>query len=173
MMVYTTGTGVHGFTLDPSIGEFLLSHPDIRIPSPPQRIYSVNDGNYTRWSRGQRRFVDHLKGVDGRNDKPFSSRYIGSLVADLHRTLLYGGIFMYPADEKSPKGKLRLLYEAAPLALVCEQAGGRATNGEQDILDLQPQALHQRTPLYIGAREFIDLADTYLAEDRVPVAANG
>jgi fructose-1,6-bisphosphatase I len=173
MMVYTTGSGVHGFTLDPSIGEFLLSHPDIRIPAPPQRIYSVNDGNYTRWSRGQQRLVDHLRGVDGRNDKPFSSRYIGSLVADLHRTLLYGGIFMYPADDKSPRGKLRLLYEAAPLAFVCEHAGGRATDGERDILDIRPEALHQRTPLYIGAREFMDLADTFLATDRVPVAAHG
>jgi fructose-1,6-bisphosphatase I len=173
MMVYTTGTGVHGFTLDPSIGEFLLSHPDIRIPSSPQRIYSVNDGNYTRWSRGQQRFVDHLEGRDGKNKQPFSSRYIGSLVADFHRTLLYGGLFMYPPDSKSRQGKLRLLYEAAPLAFVCEQAGGRATDGERDILDILPDALHQRTPLYIGAREFIDLADTYLAEDRVIAVANG
>jgi fructose-1,6-bisphosphatase I len=111
MLVYTTGNGVHGFTLDPSIGEFLLSHPDIRIPNPGKRIYSVNEGNYARWSEGQRRLVDHLKGVDGENDKPFSTRYIGSMVADLHRTLLYGGLFMYPADSKNPQGKLRLLYE--------------------------------------------------------------
>ena len=172
MMVYTTGNGVHGFTLDPSIGEFLLSHPNIRIPSAPQRIYSVNEGNYTRWSRGQQQFIDHLKGTDGRNNQPFSSRYVGSLVADFHRTLLYGGIFMYPADSKSPRGKLRLLYEAAPLAFICEHAGGRATNGERDILDVEPDELHQRTPLYIGAREFMDLADSYLAQDRIPVAAN-
>ncbi|MGH7466439.1 MAG: class 1 fructose-bisphosphatase [Longimicrobiales bacterium] len=173
MMVYTTGTGVHGFTLDPSIGEFLLSHPDIRIPKPSTRIYSVNDGNYTLWSPGQQRLVDHLRGVDGKNDKPFSSRYIGSLVADLHRTLLYGGIFMYPADRKSPRGKLRLLYEAAPLAFVCEQAGGRATNGEQPILDVAPESLHQRTPLFMGSTEFMDLADSFLAADRVAVAASG
>ena len=115
MLVYTTGTGVHGFTLDPAIGEFILSHPDIKIPSPGQRIYSCNEGNYVRWSPAQRRLVDHFKGLDGQNDKPFSSRYIGSLVADFHRTLLYGGIFMYPADAKSPNGKLRLLYEAAPI----------------------------------------------------------
>src|SRR5690606_729409 len=125
MLVYTTGNGVHGFTLDPSIGEFLLSHPDIKIPAPPQRIYSVNEGNYSGWSEGQRRLVDHLKGLDGDVGRPFSARYIGSLVADFHRTLLYGGLFMYPADARNPRGKLRLLYEAAPLAFICEQAGGR------------------------------------------------
>ena len=170
MMVYTTGTGVHGFTLDPSIGEFLLSHPDIRIPSPPQRIYSVNEGNYTRWSPGTRAFIDHLKGADGKNTKPFSSRYVGSLVADFHRTLLYGGIFMYPRDSKSPNGKLRLLYEASPLAFICQQAGGRAIDGERDILLVQPQSLHQRTPLFIGAKELVDQAQEYLARDRVAVA---
>jgi fructose-1,6-bisphosphatase I len=166
MMVYTTGTGVHGFTLDPSIGEFLLSHPNIRIPSPPQRIYSVNEGNFSRWSEGQRRLVNHLKGLDGTNDRPFSSRYVGSLVADFHRTLLYGGLFMYPADRKSPRGKLRLLYEAAPLAFICEHAGGAAIDGERAILDLQPETLHQRTPLYIGAREYIDLTRTFLKLDQ-------
>jgi fructose-1,6-bisphosphatase I len=165
MMVYTTGNGVHGFTLDPSIGEFLLSHPDIRIPKPPQRIYSVNEGNYARWSEGQRRLVDHMKGLDG--GKPFSSRYIGSLVADLHRTLLYGGIFMYPGDRKNPRGKLRLLYEAAPLAFICEQAGGRASDGERDILDIEPSALHERTPLFMGSAEFVDMAQEFLAADRL------
>ena len=171
MMVYTTGNGVHGFTLDPSIGEFLLSHPNIRIPKPPQRIYSVNEGNYSRWSVGQRRLIDHLKGLDGTNEKPFSARYVGSLVADFHRTLLYGGLFMYPADKKSPNGKLRLLYEAAPLAFICEHAGGAAINGELPILDVQPRSLHQRTPLYIGAREYIELTQTFLALDR-PIAAS-
>ena len=171
MLVYTTGTGVHGFTLDPSIGEFLLSHPDMRIPAQSQRIYSVNEGNYTRWSPGMRKLVDHMKGVDGRNNKPFSSRYIGSLVADVHRTLLYGGIFMYPADAKSPHGKLRLLYECAPLAFVVKQAGGRAIDGETDILSLEPESLHQRTPLYIGSAEFVDMAQAYLAEDRIQVSA--
>lgn len=172
MLVYSTGTGVHGFTLDPSIGEFLLSHPDIRLPTPPQRIYSVNEGNYTRWSDGMRRFVDHLKGTDGRNPKPFSGRYIGSLVADFHRTLLYGGIFMYPADSKSPRGKLRLLYEAAPLAFICQQAGGRAIDGERDITAIEPESLHVRTPLFIGSTEFVDLAQSFLAqEQRTPIAA--
>jgi fructose-1,6-bisphosphatase I len=164
MLVYSTGHGVHGFTLDPSIGEFLLSHADIRIPSPGQRIYSVNEGNYTRWSEGQRRLVDHLKGADGRNDRPFSSRYIGSLVADFHRNLLYGGLFMYPADKKCPRGKLRLLYEASPLAYICEQAGGRATDGERAILDIAPEALHERTPLFIGTAEYVDLAESFLTE---------
>jgi fructose-1,6-bisphosphatase I len=167
MLVYTTGNGVHGFTLDPSIGEFLLSHPDIRTPRPGRRIYSANEGNYTRWSDGQRRLMDHLKGVDGRNDMPFSSRYIGSLVADFHRNLLYGGIFMYPADTKSPKGKLRLLYEASPLAYICEQAGGRATDGERDILSIAPESLHERTPLYIGSAEYVDLAESFLRQEAV------
>jgi fructose-1,6-bisphosphatase I len=173
MMVYSTGNGVHGFTLDPSIGEFLLSHPEIRIPEPPQLIYSVNEGNTTRWSDGQRRLVDHLKGVDGKNKKPYSSRYIGSLVADFHRTLLYGGIFMYPADTKSPEGKLRLLYEASPLAFISEHAGGRGSDGERDILDIEPKSLHQKTPLYLGSREMVDLAERFLEADRLTPAVTG
>jgi len=170
MLVYTTGVGVHGFTLDPSIGEFLLSHPNIHFPSNPQRIYSVNEGNYLRWSDAQRRFVDYLKGLDGSNPKPFSSRYIGSMVADFHRTLLYGGIFMYPADRKNPNGKLRLLYEAAPLALISREAGGRGSNGIRDILEIQPTALHQRTPLFLGSTEFVDLAEEFLQQDSAVTA---
>jgi len=161
VMVYTTGQGVAGFTLDPSIGEFLLSHREIRMG---KRIYSSNEGNYARWSEGQKALVDHFRGDDG-NGGDFSHRYVGSLVADFHRTLLYGGIFMYPADTKSPKGKLRLLYEAAPLAMICEQAGGRATDGVRDISSVQPEALHERTPLYMGNREWVDLAGEYLAGD--------
>lgn len=171
MLVYTTGNGAHGFTLDPSIGEFLLSHPNIRIPDPPQRIYSVNEGNYARWSEGQRRLVDYFKGLDGDNAKPFSGRYIGSLVADFHRTLLYGGIFMYPADTKNEKGKLRLLYEAAPLAFICEHAGGRGSDGERNILDIEPDSLHQRTPLYLGSRDFVETAERFLQADRMPAVA--
>ncbi len=166
MLVYTTGAGVHGFTLDPAIGEFVLSHPDIKIPQPSQRIYSCNEGNYARWYEPQRRLVDHLKGLDGLNDKPFSSRYIGSLVADFHRTLLYGGLFMYPADERSPNGKLRLLYEVAPLAMICEQAGGRASTGDQDVLTIEPTELHQRTPVYIGSKEFVDLAESFVGQEQ-------
>ncbi len=167
MLVYTTGNGVHGFTLDPSLGEFLLSHPDMRIPQPGQRIYSVNEGNYLRWSEAQRRYIDHLKGFDGRNKEPFSTRYVGSMVADIHRTLLYGGIFMYPADAKSPQGKLRLLYECAPMAMIMECAGGRASTGTQNLLDVVPTELHQRIPLYIGATEWVDLAEEYLKKEAV------
>ena len=166
MLVYTTGAGVHGFTLDPSIGEFLLSHPNIKLPRNPQRIYSTNEGNYVNWSEGQRKYIDYLKGVDGKNPKPFSARYIGSLVADLHRTLLYGGVFMYPGDRKNPRGKLRLLYEAAPLGFITEQAGGRASDGERDILDIEPSGLHDRTPLYMGNKEFVEEAERFLAADR-------
>jgi fructose-1,6-bisphosphatase I len=171
MLVYSTGHGVHGFTLDPSIGEFLLSHPNMRFPTPGKRIYSVNEGNYARWSPGQRAFVDHLKGVDGGDGKPFTSRYIGSLVADFHRTLLYGGIFMYPRDESSPEGKLRLLYEAAPLAFLAEQAGGRASTGTMDVNDVCPARLHERVPLYIGSTKWVDLAEEYLKKDQLVEAS--
>jgi fructose-1,6-bisphosphatase I len=171
MLVYTTGHGVFGFTLDPSIGEFLLSHEEIRFPSPGKRIYSVNEGNYARWTPGQQKLVDHLKGMDGDSAKAFSSRYIGSLVADFHRNLLYGGLFMYPADTASPNGKLRLLYEAAPLAFIAEQAGGRASTGTMDIRDVVPDQLHQRVPLYIGSKEYVDLAEQYLAQDQAVTAS--
>ncbi len=160
MMVYTTGAGVHGFTLDPSIGEFLLSHPDLRIPDPPTKVYSINEAYYDRWCRGQQRLVSHLKREGG-----FRSRYIGSLVADVHRTLLQGGLFMYPADRENPEGKLRLLYEAAPMAFIVEQAGGRGSDGRRRLLDVVPEALHQRTPVYLGATPFVELAEAFLAED--------
>lgn len=165
MLVYSAGTGVHGFTLDPSIGEFLLSHQNIKLPNPPQRYYSVNEAYFQKWARGQQRMVACLKGMGDKEVQPFRSRYIGSLVADFHRTLLKGGIFMYPRDTASPDGKLRLLYEAMPMALICEQAGGRASDGETDILDLVPKELHQRTPLYLGTREFVDMAEEFLEQD--------
>ena len=158
MIVYTTGAGVHGFTLDPSIGEFLLSHPNLRMPDPPSKTYSINEAYYDRWSPGQQRLVSHLK-----RERGFGSRYIGSLVADVHRTLLQGGLFMYPADRKSPEGKLRLLYEAAPMALIVEQAGGRGSDGRTRLLDLQPRALHQRTPVYLGSTPFVEMAERFLA----------
>ncbi len=160
MLVYTTGAGVHGFTLDPSIGEFLLSHPDMKIPDPPAKVYSVNEAYYDRWSRGQKRLVNHLKTEAG-----FSSRYIGSMVADVHRTLLTGGLFMYPRDDENPDGKLRLLYEASPLGMIIEQAGGRASHGAGPLLDTRPEALHQRTPVYMGSTELVELAEAYLAEE--------
>ncbi len=165
MLVYTSGAGVHGFTLDPSIGEFLLSHRDLRLPDPPQRYYSVNEAYFQKWARGQQRMVACLKGMGDKEMMPFRSRYIGSLVADFHRTLLKGGIFMYPRDSVSPQGKLRLLYEAAPMAFICEQAGGRASDGERDILDIVPQNLHERTPLYVGTKEFVDMAEEFLEQD--------
>ena len=169
MLVYTTGAGVHGFTLDPSIGEFLLSHPDMKIPAKPKKIYSVNEGNYAKWSAGQRKLVDDMRGTP---DRPggFTARYVGSLVADLHRTLLHGGIFMYPADNASPKGKLRLLYEAAPLAFIVEQAGGKASDGARRIMEIQPEKLHERTPFYFGSTEFVEQAERYLAADAALVA---
>lgn len=160
MLVYTTGAGVHGFTLDPSIGEFLLSHPNLRIPDRPAKTYSINESYYHRWSRAQQRLVTHLKGEGG-----FGSRYIGSMVSDVHRTLLLGGLFMYPADRKNPEGKLRILYEAAPMAMIVEQAGGRASDGRNRLMDLQPTALHQRTPVYLGAAPFVELAERFLAEE--------
>ena len=165
MLVYTSGHGVHGFTLDPSIGEFLLSHQDITIPDPPSRVYSVNEAYYPRWSVGQQRLMQHLKDLGRETSLGYSSRYIGSLVADIHRTLLKGGIFMYPADANAPKGKLRLLYEAAPMGMICEEAGGSASDGKNRILDVIPEALHQRTPLYIGSSEMVSLAERYLAEE--------
>lgn len=170
MLVYTTGNGVHGFTLDPSIGEFLLSHPNIRIPSPGKRIYSVNEAYYNRWSSGQQQLVDHLKGLGRARGKPFSSRYIGSMVADIHRTLLYGGLFMYPAAARSPNGKLRLLYEACPTSMIIEQAGGKAINGQTRILDIEPTALHQRTPLYAGSAELVDLAQRFVKDDAAVIS---
>jgi fructose-1,6-bisphosphatase I len=161
MMVYTTGQGVHGFTLDPSIGEFLLSHPNIRIPE-SGRYLSVNDSYEQLWSDAVRSIMRRYKGLEG-DHKAMSTRYVGSLVADFHRNLLGGGIFAYPANEKSPKGKLRLLYEANPLAFIVEQAGGAACDGVQRILDVQPTELHQRTPLYIGSSKEVELASRILS----------
>ena len=165
MLVFTTGAGVHGFTLDPSIGEFLLSHHDLKIPTPGKKIYSVNEGYFTKWTAGQQRLVRRFRGEEEGSSAAFSARYVGSMVADLHRTLLSGGIFMYPGTREKPGGKLRLLYEVAPLSLVCEQAGGRASDGRQRILDIQPTGLHQRVPAYLGAAEYVELAERYLAAD--------
>ena len=159
MLVYTTGHGVHGFTFDPSIGEFLLSHPDITTP-PVGMYYSVNESNFPRWDPKVQAVVRQWKGADGGTAK--NSRYIGSLVADFHRNLMAGGVFAYPADRKSSQGKLRLLYECAPLALLCEQAGGYASDGTQCILDVVPTSLHQRSPLFIGSREDVQQAEAML-----------
>jgi fructose-1,6-bisphosphatase I len=161
MLVYTTGHGVHGFTFEPSLGEFLLSHRDIRTPK-RGRIYSVNEGNYFSWDDGFKRYVDWLKQENGGEGRPYSARYIGSLVADFHRNLMYGGIYMYPRDRKNASGKLRVLYEAAPLAFIAEQAGGAASDGTQPIMDVVPTALHQRTPLLIGSAEDVAECEAFI-----------
>ena len=163
MLVYTTGQGVHGFTLDPTIGEFLLSHPSIRTPA-VGRYYSVNESNWNRWSPAVQRVVGAFKNGDaGGAVQAKNARYIGSLVADFHRNLISGGIFLYPADSRSPDGKLRLLYEAAPLAFVVEQAGGAATDGRRRILDIAPTAIHQKSPLVIGSQADVEFATGILA----------
>jgi fructose-1,6-bisphosphatase I len=163
MLVYSTGHGVHGFTLDPSVGEFLLSHENIRIPERGS-IYSVNEGHSAYWDDPTRAYVDYLKSPEA---GPYKARYIGSMVADVHRTLLYGGIFMHPRDyrrdKKNGQGKLRLLYEAAPMAFLVEQAGGLATTGDAEILDIQPTGLHQRVPVILGSR--VDV-ETFLRYQR-------
>jgi fructose-1,6-bisphosphatase I len=154
MLVYTTGKGVNGFTLDPSIGEFCLSHPDMTIPK-SGAMYSVNEGNYLHFPDGVKKYMKYCQEEDLASKRPYSSRYIGSLVADFHRNLLKGGIYMYPTTTKSPKGKLRLMYECNPLAMIIEQAGGKASDGFNRILDAQPTSLHQRTPLFIGSAEMV------------------
>jgi len=163
MMIYTTGQGVAGFTLDPSIGEFLLSHPRIVTPR-VGKYYSVNESNFARWSKGTQWAVRGFHGERPDEIKGKNSRYIGSLVADFHRNLLAGGIFLYPADSKNPSGKLRLMYECSPMAFIAEQAQGSATDGVTRILDVQPTELHQRIPLVIGSREDVGfVADTLRA----------
>lgn len=166
MLVYTTGQGVHGFTLDPTIGEFLLSHPGIKTPQ-VGKYYSINEGNWSKWSPPVQRVVNAFKNGEGAV-KPKNARYIGSLVADFHRNLLSGGVFLYPADAKSPRGKLRLLYEAAPMALLVEQAGGAATDGRTRILDIVPRELHERTPLVIGSRADVEYITSVMRADPVP-----
>jgi fructose-1,6-bisphosphatase I len=166
MLVYTTGQGVHGFTLDPSVGEFILSHPDIRIPSPP-KYYSVNQGNQKFWTPGTAKFIQWLQGLDDDNRKPLDTRYIGTLVADFHRILLKGGVFCYPADTRDVKkvgGKLRLVYECAPLAWLAEQAGGYASDGVGNVREIVPHELHQRAPLFIGDAELVRRAESFIQQ---------
>lgn len=166
MLVYSAGDGVHGFTLDPSVGEFLLSHENIRIPE-NSAIYSVNEGNSMHWTEGTRAWVQALKGKSNPAGKPYSLRYVGSMVADVHRTLLVGGVFAYPPDSKStpkPRGKLRLLYEASPMAFLIEHAGGRASTGTKRILDLEPEWLHQRVPVFMGSSRDVEFAESFQEE---------
>ncbi|OQX14394.1 MAG: fructose-bisphosphatase [Desulfobulbaceae bacterium A2] len=169
MLVYTTGDGVQGFTLDPSVGEFFLSHPNITMPT-RAKFYSVNEAYTNYWFAPMRAYVDYLKEIDTESGRPYSLRYIGSLVADFHRNLISGGIFLYPRDNKNPakpEGKLRLLYEASPLAMIAEQAGGSAiTDDGQRILEIQPTGLHQRVPLIIGSRDDVEMAARYFSGER-------
>jgi fructose-1,6-bisphosphatase I len=164
IFVYTAGDGVYGFTLDPAFGEFLLSHDNIKIPEKAY-IYSINEGNYKYWHPGLKKYIKYIQDADNRGRKPYTSRYIGSMVADIHRNLLYGGIYIYPADNLNPNGKLRLMYECNPMAFIIEQAGGRAINGSKRIMEVQPTDLHQRVPIYIGSKEAVDKVEQYLLED--------
>lgn len=163
MFVYTTGHGVHHFTLDPSLGEFLLTTDLLTYPE-TTHIYSANEGNAVGWSEADRRWVEHLKETDSATGRPYSTRYIGALVADFHRNLIQGGVFAYPADTKNRNGKLRLLYEAAPMAFLAEQAGGAASDGVMRVLDIEPVGLHQRTPLYIGSSAEIERVERFHQE---------
>ncbi len=166
MLVYTTGNGVNGFTLDSSVGEFFLSHPNIQIPA-RGKIYSINEGNSSKWENPVTNYINYLKQEDKASSRPYSGRYIGSLVADFHRNLLKGGIFLYPGDKRSPSGKLRLLYECNPMAFIVEQAGGAASDGLYRILEIQPEKLHQRVPLIIGSKDDVAEAERFLSGEAV------
>jgi fructose-1,6-bisphosphatase I len=170
MLVYTAGAGVHGFTLDPAFGEFILSHSNIQTPK-KSKIYSINEGNYLYWHPGLKKYIKYLQDEDKDTNRPYSARYIGSMVADIHRNLLYGGIFMYPADSRNPNGKLRLQYECNPMAFIVEQAGGRATNGKKRIMEIQPEKLHQRVPIFIGSEEDVKMVEKFIAEAEVAVSS--
>jgi fructose-1,6-bisphosphatase I len=170
MLVYTTGRGVNGFTLDPSIGEFCLSHPDMKIPS-TGKIYSINEGNYAHFSEGVKSFIRYCQEDDPDTGRPYSTRYIGSLVADFHRNMIKGGIYIYPATGKARSGKLRLLYECNPLAFIMEQAGGLASDGYNRILELEPKSLHQRTPLFIGSPELVKKAQELIGRQHEATAS--
>lgn len=161
MLVYTTGHGVHGFTLEPSIGTFFLSHPNIQIPEDGS-IYSVNEGNFDSFEEGIKKYIQHCRSKENASGKPYSARYIGSLVADFHRNLLKGGIYMYPGTQKDPNGKLRLLYECNPLAFIAEQAGGVASTGKQRVMEIQPTTLHQRVPYLVGSKNMVNKALEFL-----------
>ncbi len=155
MLVYSTGNGVNGFTLDPSIGEFCLSHPDIKTPT-DGKIYSVNEGNAIEIPDGVKKYLDWVKQDDKATNRPYSARYIGSMVADFHRNLLKGGVFIYPATAKSPNGKLRLMFECIPMSFIAEQAGGKSTTGSERILDIEPSELHQRVPVIMGSENMVN-----------------
>ncbi len=166
MMVYATRIGVNGFTLEPSIGEFCLSHPNIRIPE-NGKTYSLNQGNSIKYSDGMRAYLDYCMENNKEDGRPYGHRYIGSMVADLHRTLIKGGIFIYPADKSNPKGKLRLQYECNPMTFIVEAAGGKGSDGSGNILDIVPTQLHERTPIFIGSKNMVNKALEFVKEKEV------
>jgi fructose-1,6-bisphosphatase I len=161
MLVYTTGKGVNGFTLDPSIGEFCLSHPDMKIPE-TGLIYSINEGNYIRFPQGVKDFIKYCQVEDKATSRPYTSRYIGSMVADIHRNLIKGGIFLYPTTSSHPEGKLRLMYECNPMAFIIEQAGGKASDGTNRILEIKPRQLHQRSAAFMGSTRMVELVERFI-----------
>ena len=161
MLVYTTGYGVNGFTLDPSVGLFLLSHPEIKIPE-GGRIYSINEANYIYFPEGVKEYIRYCQEDDPRTLRPYTTRYIGSLIADFHRNLLLGGIYLYPGTKKNPNGKLRLLYECNPIAMIAEQAGGKASDGFRRTMEIQPESLHQRTPFFVGSKHMVEKAEYFM-----------
>jgi fructose-1,6-bisphosphatase I len=163
MLVFTTGNGVNGFTYDPGIGSFFLSHPKMQIPD-DGKIYSINEGNYVHFPEGVKKYIKWCQELDSATNRPFTSRYIGSLVADFHRNLLKGGIYIYPRGTKAPNGKLRLLYECNPMAFLMEQAGGKASDGYRRIMDLEPQELHQRVPFFCGSTKMVEKAEAFMEE---------
>ncbi len=161
MLVYTTGKGVNGFTLDPSIGEFCLSHPNMKIPE-TGLIYSINEGNYIRFPQGVKDFIKYCQVEDKATNRPYTSRYIGSMVADIHRNLIKGGIFLYPTTSSHPEGKLRLIYECNPMAFIIEQAGGKASDGKNRMLELKPASLHQRSAAFMGSTRMVELVESFI-----------
>lgn len=166
MLVYTTGKGVNGFTLDPSIGEFCLSHPNMKVPE-HGTIYSINEGNKAHFPKGIKAYLEYCQDTDKNTNRPYSSRYIGSMVADFHRNLIKGGVYLYPQTAKAPNGKLRLMYECNPLAFIIEQAGGKATDGIQRIMEIVPTDLHQRTPIIIGSKSMVEKAESFVNQEVV------
>lgn len=164
MLVYTTGRGVNGFTLDPSIGEFCLSHPEIKTPE-SGTIYSINEGNYVHFPQGVKKYIKYCQEIDTETSRPYTSRYIGSLVSDFHRNLLKGGIFIYPQTQSAPNGKLRLIYECNPVAFIAEQAGAKASNGTERILEIIPRDLHERVPFYVGSKNMVEKLEEFLDKE--------
>jgi fructose-1,6-bisphosphatase I len=164
MLVYTTGNGVHGFTYDPSIGSFCLSHENLMTPD-RGNIYSINEGNYIRFPMGVKKYIKYCQESVPEDNRPYTSRYIGSLVADFHRNLLKGGIYLYPSTESHPQGKLRLLYECNPMAFLIEQAGGIASDGKNRVMELKPTELHQRVPFFVGSKTMVEKVEEFIAQN--------